>query len=213
VVSARGCSSSRTTLGGPFRCGTSTGTISPAKCPAAMAAAARCWLASANASWSSRDTPNSSATISAVSPRETVHSRGIFGLTNRHPSSESAISGTPRGGVSVGFSITHGARDMLSTPPATNTSPSPAQMAWKAERTACSPEPQRRFTVCPATETGIPASSHAMRATLRLSSPAWLAHPKITSSTASGATPVRSTIAFTTMAARSSGRTEARAPP
>ena len=37
-------------------------------------------------------------------------------------------------------------------------------------------------------DSGRPASSSAMRATLRLSSPAWLAQPKITSSTASQST-------------------------
>ena len=46
--------------------------------------------------------------------------------------------------------------------------------------------------VVPATLTGRPASSSAMRATLRLSSPAWLAQPKITSSTASQSTPALS---------------------
>ena len=82
-----------------------------------------------------------------------------------------------------------------------------------ALRTASSPLPHSRFTVCPGTETGSPASSSAMRPTLRLSSPAWLAHPKITSSTTDGSIPVRCTIARTTVAARSSGRTEASAPP
>ncbi len=51
-----------------------------------------------------------------------------------------------------------------------------------------------------------------MRATLRLSSPAWLAQPKITSSTRDGSTPVRSTSDLTTCAARSSGRTDESAP-
>ena len=37
---------------------------------------------------------------------------------------------------------------------------------------------ESRFTVTPATDSGRPASSAAMRATLRLSSPAWLAAPK-----------------------------------
>ncbi len=48
------------------------------------------------------------------------------------------------------------------------------------------PEAQSRLTVSPGTEVGSPASSAAMRATLRLSSPAWLAHPKTTSSRRSG---------------------------
>ena len=51
------CSSVSTTIGSPLRCGTLTGTISSAKTPDAMAASARCWLRSANASWSSREKP------------------------------------------------------------------------------------------------------------------------------------------------------------
>jgi hypothetical protein len=54
---------------------------------------------------------------------------------------------------------------------------SPQRMARAAEPTASSPEPQRRLMVAPGTSIGSPASSAAMRATLRLSSPAWLAQP------------------------------------
>ena len=42
---------------------------------------------------------------------------------------------------------------------------------------ASSPEPHRRLRVVPGTLTGNPASRADMRATLRLSSPAWLAQP------------------------------------
>ena len=53
-----------------------------------------------------------------------------------------------------------------------------------------------------------------MRATLRLSSPAWLAQPRITSSSAAQSTrgkrPISATIGTV---ARSSVRTDARAPP
>ena len=53
-----------------------------------------------------------------------------------------------------------------------------------------------------------------MRATFRLSSPAWLAHPRITSSTRAQSTAGwRATSARIGIAARSSGRTEASAPP
>src|SRR6185503_565059 len=52
-----------------------------------------------------------------------------------------------------------------------------------------------------------------MRATLRLSSPAWFAHPMITSSIVAGSIDARSTAARMTRAARSSARTVARAPP
>ncbi len=37
----------------------------------------------------------------------------------------------------------------VSTPPATNTSPSPALMAWAAMRIVCSDDEQYRFTVTP----------------------------------------------------------------
>ena len=66
----------------------------------------------------------------------------------------------------------------------------------------------------PGTSFGSPASSSDMRATLRLSSPAWLAQPKITSSTAPKSTPAwRSSKAFSGTAPRSSARTADRDPP
>ncbi len=66
---------------------------------------------------------------------------------------------------------------MLSTPPAIISSASPALMARAALPTASMPEPQRRLMVAPGTSIGRPASSADIRATLRLSSPAWLAQP------------------------------------
>ncbi len=71
-----------------------------------------------------------------------------------------------------------GARDIDSTPPATNRSPSPAITAWQAETTAANPDAHSRLSVTPGTDCGNPASSTAIRATSRLSSPAWLAHPR-----------------------------------
>jgi hypothetical protein len=52
-----------------------------------------------------------------------------------------------------------------------------------------------------------------MRATLRLSSPAWFAQPKWTSSISSAGTPARSTAAAMASAARSSGRIPESTPP
>src|SRR5688572_1421968 len=52
----------------------------------------------------------------------------------------------------------------------------------------------------------------AMRATLRLSSPAWLAQPATTSSTSAAATPVRDRSPASAWASRSSGRTAESAP-
>src|SRR5207249_1474477 len=71
-----------------------------------------------------------------------------------------------------------------------------------------------RLTVVPGTESGRPASSTAMRATLRLSSPAWLAAPQKTSSMMAGSmSGCRSSSARNALVARSSGRMWAREPP
>ena len=67
---------------------------------------------------------------------------------------------------------------MLSTPPASTSSISPLRIARAAVPTASRPEPHSRLMVAPGTVLGRPASSTAMRATLRLSSPAWLAQPR-----------------------------------
>ena len=109
--------------------------------------------------------------------------------------------------------MTYGARVIDSTPPPMNTSPSPTAIACAAELTAWSPLPQSRLTVSPPTSTGSPARSSAIRATSRLSSPAWFAQPRITSSISAGSIPERSTTARIAAAARSSGRTLASAPP
>ena len=100
------------------------------------------------------------------------------GFGKRQPSVVSQTVWFPRGQAMSGLAMTSGARLIDSTPPATNRSPSPAAIAWHAETTAESPDAQSRFTVTPATESGRPASRTPMRATLRLSSPAWFAAPK-----------------------------------
>ena len=110
--------------------------------------------------------------------------------------------------------ITNGARDMDSTPPAIASSISPLAMARNAVPMASMPEAHRRLRVTPGMVSGSPASSAAIRATLRLSSPAWLAQPKNTSSTSFQFTPgLRSISALIGAAARSSARTAARPPP
>ena len=106
------------------------------------------------------------------------------------------------------FSTTYGARLIDSTPPARMMSASPDSIARDPWITASTAEPHRRFTVTPGTDDGKPASSAPKRATLRLSSPAWFASPKMTSSMRAGSMPVRSTIERITTAARSSGRTD-----
>ncbi len=71
-----------------------------------------------------------------------------------------------------GLACTQGARVIDSTPPAMMTSASRARIAWAASAIALMPEAHRRFTVSPGIASGSPARSTAMRATLRLSSPA-----------------------------------------
>ena len=68
--------------------------------------------------------------------------------------------------------MTNGARVIDSTPPAMANSVSPQRIARAASPMALRPEAQSRLTVTPGTRIGQPASSSAMRATLRLSSPA-----------------------------------------
>jgi len=70
------------------------------------------------------------------------------------------------------FRSTNGARVMLSTPPASKSSASPMRIARAAVPIASSPDPHRRLMVAPGVVTGNPASNAAIRATLRLSSPA-----------------------------------------
>ena len=73
--------------------------------------------------------------------------------------------------------ITNGERVMLSTPPVSTRSASPTAIIRAPVMVASRPEAQSRLTVKPGTELGRPASSRAIRATLRLSSPAWLTQP------------------------------------
>ncbi|MNG14612.1 hypothetical protein D3C84_983790 [compost metagenome] len=61
---------------------------------------------------------------------------------------------------------------MCSTPPAIKISPSPDLIALDAPIMADIPDAHKRLTVSPGTVTGNPANNDAIRATLRLSSPA-----------------------------------------
>ena len=164
----------------------STATISSASRPASWAAAAFWWLASANSSCIRRVTPYLAATFSAVSPSVIGgYSSFICGLTSRHPS---RVSATPasRAHGSAARGSTNGALVIDSDPPARQMSASPAAIERAALAMASRPEPHSRLTVAPGTVTGSPASRMAIRPTLRLSSPAWLAAPQYTSSTAPG---------------------------
>ena len=156
----------------------------------------------------------SRARISAPSPSEAVHSEGISGFTSRQPSVVDTIGWSVRWKPFSGFCTTQGARLIDSTPPAMQMDASPTAMARLAATAASMPEPHSRFTVAPGTSTGIPASSTAMRATSRFSSPAPLELPNTTSSTEAGSrSGLRSISAPTVRAARSSGRTPDSAPP
>ena len=76
-------------------------------------------------------------------------------------------------------------------------------MARAAQAMASMPEPHSRLTVAPGTSTGSPASSTPIRATLRLSSPAWLAAPQYTSSMRPGSSQLlRASSALSTSAVR-----------
>ena len=101
----------------------------------------------------------------------------IRGLTRRQPSVLSAISTAPVANGRAAFGTIHGARLIDSTPAPIASSASPSMTARAACATASRPEPQRRLTVAPGTLSGKPASSSAIRATSRLSSPAWFAQP------------------------------------
>ena len=119
----------------------------------------------------------------------------------------------PAGKARSDFGSTYGARVIDSTPPATMIDASPTAIVRAAPTTASSPDAQSRLTVEPGTDVGSPASSDAIRATLRLSSPAWLAAPNVTSPIRAGSSDgVRASSALITTAPRSSGRTFATAP-
>jgi hypothetical protein len=62
-------------------------------------------------------------------------------------------------------------QEMLSTPPATKTSASPAMMRWAARAMVCRPDEQKRLTVMPDTVTGQPARSAIWRAMLAPGAP------------------------------------------
>src|SRR3970040_2148822 len=107
--------------------------------------------------------------FSAVSPIDSVpYNSCILGFGKRQPRAVSQAVRLPKAKGGSGLGTAYGARDMLSTPPATKTSPSPALMARTAALTAARDEAHRRLKVTAATSTGRPASRVAMRATLRV---------------------------------------------
>ena len=201
--------------GSPLRSGTATGMISAARRPSAWAAAVFSWLHREKRSWSSRLMENSAARFSAVSGMvSTPYSSFIRLLTNRQPMVVSCISRLPRkcfrglahdkGRAGHAF---HAAGDEQIRLASHNGA------GGARPRLPC-PSRTSRLTVQPEIVSGKPARSKAMRATFRLSSPAWLAQPRMTSSTAAQSTALlRSISALIGRAAKSSVRMVARAPP
>ena len=99
-----------------------------------------------------------------------------------------------------------GTRDIDSVPPATYASPMPIAIEPAAVWMACMAEPQKRFTVAPATLRGRPARTPTIRPTFMPCSPSGNAQPIVTSSIWPGSRPERSTRARTTWPPSSSGR-------
>ena len=191
-----------------------TGQISRARCPAAIAATARNWLFTAMLSWAARSMPNSTATFSAVSGMESTPYWAFMSLLTKRQPMVVSYTALARLKADSALGMTKGARLMLSTPPAIIRPASPDLMARAAVPTASSPEPHRRLMVPPGTSMGKPASRLLMWATLRLSSPAWLAQPYSTSTTLAQSTfGLRAMRARRGMAPKSSVRTLLKAPP
>src|SRR3989344_3938102 len=174
---SRGCSSWLTMIASPFFCGMCTGTISRARWPALMAATALSWLRRAIWSWASRSILKSVATFSAVSGMESTPYFSFISLLMKRQPMVVSYTALLRLKADSALGMTKGARLMLSPPPAIIRPASPALMARAAVPTASRPEPHRRLMVAPGTSIGKPASRLLMWATLRLSSPAWLAQP------------------------------------
>ena len=80
--------------------------------------------------------------------------------------------------ASAARAIAAGEADVILAGGAESMTRAPFVLPRAADAMASIPEPHSRFTVAPGTSTGIPASSTPIRATLRLSSPAWLAAPQ-----------------------------------
>src|SRR5246127_4789557 len=101
-----------------------------------MALPARCCERMANASWSARDTWNSSATFSPVSGiASTPYCAFISGLMKRQPIVVSKMS-AERENASAALPITNGARVVDSTPPAIPRSIAPPRAAGIEPRSA-----------------------------------------------------------------------------
>ncbi len=210
VVSRRGLSSTSTTVSRPFASRTVTGAISSAKRPPSWAATARRWLSRAKASWSERLTCSRIATRSAWVPM------WQSSKPHQRPSWTTASTSVPfprrypkRAPVSR-----YGAPFMLSIPPATTSSASPARISAAASMMALRPEPQTRLIVVAGVASRRPAPRAARRAGA-WPAPAWSTWPIRTSSISAvaGSRPALSTAARMATAPSWVAGTEASAPP
>jgi len=193
---------------GPFFDFSSTGRIWLLKWPAAMAAAARLWLSTANASCCSRVRPHLAATFSAVTPMCTVSNGSVSAPTIMSTIFESPIR-APQRCVSDAYA----ARLMLSVPPATAVSVSPSRMYCDAETIACMPLPHNRFTVNAPVSWGSPPLTAHRREMYMSRASVWITLPITHWPTSFGSIFARATASRTTRAPRSLGGMSFRLPP
>src|SRR5689334_4087147 len=207
VTSGRMCSSV-STVTVPLRPLTSTGVICSLKYPASVAAAARWWLSAARASWSSRETPKSVATFSAVTPMWQSSNGSVSAPTMASITTPSCIRWPQRRPGTQ-----YWPRLIDSAPPATAASQSPSLIAWAADTIACSPVPHSRFSVNAGVSTGSPPFTDTTRPRYMSRVSVWITLPNTVCPTSDGSTPARLTASRTTVAPRSQGGTAARPPP
>ncbi|KOV29956.1 hypothetical protein ADK58_08735 [Streptomyces sp. XY152] len=111
-------------------------------------------------------------------------------------------------------SLPIGTRDMDSTPPAMTRSSQPERAFAAAMLTASSPDAQKRFSWTPATVSGRPASTAAVRAMSDPWSPSGFTTPSTMSPTAAGSRPgKRPRVSWIRPTTRSIGLVPCRAPP
>jgi hypothetical protein len=195
VVSGRGCSSVSTTIGSRLRCGTSTGTISSANAPLvrrrpALLAAQRerVLVLAADPYLARRSRPSCPARRCAPS-RPCAGSRTASRSTCRTtPASARRRLGLAQHVRCTAHRLDAPGEEDIALPRLDH----PRRDVDRLEPRGAQPVHGRARHGL-----GNPASSAAMRATFRLSSPAWLAAPRVDVVDQGGSMPVRSTTART----------------
>src|SRR5215210_937610 len=102
---------------------------------------------------------------------------------------------------------------MFSAPPARAILDSSSFMPWAHETTACSPEPQSRFSVRAGASTGTPASRATWRARYGAPSWLWITFPITTLSTFAGSRPDRSNAPLAAATPKPCAETSFKPPP